>query len=490
MDEKTKGKVVAAAIGVGITAVSAYIGLKADGEKTSHREQEKRDTKTHETNEKIRLEDKKNQQKLDYNEQRHQQELRHMKELAELKQQLAKAEEGEQTVDEESPWHELLVADATPEEYSAEDYEDVEDGGVSELMGEWIHENDVVILFAPTGVGKSILSMQIATDLARGVPTQAWPVTTPPKQQHVLYVDLEMMPKEQKQRYGARFKELPNFKTLHYYGKQPEKIGFFNRIAEHVQDIEERNILVIIDNLDRLISKWKGDISGEVTDKMFTLVYNAKTMLDKEVTVIIVGHTRKRNKKNAGVDTDDLFGTSHQANAAKTLISVEPMDGQGDYFLLKLLKNRNGAKDTIKAKRFTADQPGNWHFEWVDEASLNLDSQPVAQPDSALPPIGVTEKVTTDEKYRLSADEFGKLHDAEKMVIYGIVKQELSSKTTGVKIAERMQERLNVKVSPTIVSTINKDTGEMRKRYADALDPDVVNKVRELYFSHNEEDKE
>ena len=217
MGEKTKDKVIVTAIGLTAAVVGTCVGLKADKEKTSHREQEKRDTKTHETNEKIRLEDEKNQQKLNYNEELHQQKLRHMMEEAELKEKLEKMKSAEKPVVEEESWHELLIADTAPEEYSAEDYEDEEDGGVPELMGSWLHENDVMFLFAPTGVGKSILSMQLATDLARGVPIQAWPVTTPPKQQHVLYVDLEMMPKEQKQRYGERLRTTTNFKTWQHF---------------------------------------------------------------------------------------------------------------------------------------------------------------------------------------------------------------------------------------------------------------------------------
>lgn len=490
MGEKTKDKVIVTAIGLTAAVVGTCVGLKADKEKTSHREQEKRDTKTHETNEKIRLEDEKNQQKLNYNEELHQQKLRHMMEEAELKEKLEKMKSAEKPVVEEESWHELLIADTAPEEYSAEDYEDEEDGGVPELMGSWLHENDVMFLFAPTGVGKSILSMQLATDLARGVPIQAWPVTTPPKQQHVLYVDLEMMPKEQKQRYGERLRTTTNFKTWHYYGKQPEKKDFFNRIAQYVQDIEERNILLIIDNLDKLISKWKGDVPGEVTDKMFTLVYNAKTMLDKEVTVIIVGHTRKRNKKNAGIDTDDLFGSSHQRNAAKTLISVEPIEGQGDYFLLKLLKNRNGAKATIKAKRFTDEQPGNWHFEWVDEPHLEVEQPPTPQPDSASPQYEAVEEeaeelVAEEGRFRLSAPTFGNLYDTEKLAIYGLVKQEFAAGRTGRDISKRLQEKLGVDVSEVMVSNIKKDKGDMPKKYQKDIDKDFVGKIRQVYLADN-----
>lgn len=496
-----KGPVKNTAVGLAVAAglvIICYGGKKIiDYCIDEKKEQNKQATKTHDTNEAIRLEAERKRLKLKHEDDLHQQRLIHMKEREELKQQLAKAQAQSQPKDdvEEESCHRLLIPDTEPDEYAAEDYEDEEDGGVPELMGTWIHENDVSFIFAPTGVGKSILSMQLATDLARGVPIQAWPVAEAPKRQHVLYIDLEMMPKEQKQRYGSRLKDLSNFKTWHYYGKQPDKKSFFDRIAQYVDDIEERNILLLIDNLDKLINLWGADIAREVTYKMHTLVYKAKTTSDKEVTVVIVGHTRKKNTKNKGIDVDDLFGPSSQRNAGKAIITLEPIEGEEDYMMLKLLKNRNGATTTVKVRRFTKEQPGNWHFEMVPESPLESQSAPTPQPDSVLSQTQCTQEaasamspIASEMPYRLTADAFGKLNNSEKLAIYGLVKQELENNVTGKELSERMQRRLGVTVSPTIVSSIKTDKeGNMRKGYNDGgVNKIVVNKVRELYLSQNQ----
>lgn len=426
-------------------------------------------------------------QELGIDEQHHLQRMRHMVEEAQLKQLLKEQSTGVTREGEEaSTPHPLLVTDDTPDEYSAEDYDDVEDGGVAEIMGDWIHEGDVAIVFAPTGVGKSIFSMQLAMDLAEGVPTKAFPVSAPPKQQHVLYVDFEMMPKEQKQRYGTRLKHLKeqslgeHMLTWHYYGKRVAKEAFFNRIAEHVQTIEERNITIVIDNLDKLIAQWGADAPGYVVDTMFILTANAARMLDKNVTAIIVGHARKQTRKQKAndIDEDDLFGSSHQRNAGKVLIAIDPSEEKAKgYTWLRLLKNRNGKKYSVRAKRITDEEPGNFHFEYLDENTLHVEEE--VQLDSASAP-----STKTDSPYvGFSPRAYGELSDTEKLAIYQIVRMELGRKTKGTEIVKRLCA-LGPIVSEVNVSNIKKDTqGDMPKKLLNNANMDEVNKLRELYFS-------
>lgn len=461
MKEKNKDLFIKGVIGIGIVGATAGVELAKNHKKNRQA---------------IEKQKKLNEQALEFEEQRHQQQMRHMVEEARLKQRLKEQSTGAAREGEEaSTPHPLLVTDGTPDVYSPEDYDDVEDG-VAEIMGDWIHEGDLAIVFAPTGTGKSIFSMQLAMDLAEGVATKAFPVSAPPKQQHVLYVDLEMWPQEQKQRYGHRLEQLKDkslgnqMLTWHYYGKTVAKEALFNQIAEHVQTVEERSILIVIDNLDKLAPS----ASGYVVDTMFTLMANAERMLDKNVTAIIVGHPRKR--KASEINEDDLFGSSHQANAGKVLIAIDPLDKKEEYCRLKLIKNRNGKTHTVRAKRITDEDPGNFHFEYLDENTLHVEEQ--VQLDSASAP-----STKTDSPYvGFPPRAYGNLSDTEKLAIYQIVKMELGKKTKGTEIVERLST-LGPIVSEVNVSNIKKDTGDMRDKLQKNADMAEVNKLRELYFS-------
>lgn len=523
MEKEQRNDIIAtgvkAAVVGGIGAAIGYAKHKAN--------------KTHDTNEAIRKQQGLDNQKLAYQkskarqdlgieEERHKQKLRHMQEEHDLKQRLNSQASPTAAEEEEPALHQLLVSDDTPDVLSADDYDDVEDGGVAQVMGDWIHEGDVVLVFAPTGVGKSIFSMQLAMDLVEGTPSKAFPVADPPKQQYVLYIDFEMMPKEQKQRYGMRMKQLKEqslgeqMVTWHYYGKKVAKERFFNLIAEHVQTVEERNITIVIDNLDKLIALWGASAPGEVIDTMFVLTANAARMLDKNVTVVVVGHTRKRKGNKSGIDDDDLFGSSHQRNAGKVIIAVDPSDEGKGYYWLRLLKNRNGKKHSVKAKRITDEEPGNFHFEYIEEITLHAEEED--KPDSASPAVGgadtraflaVEPAIRTEvqpgqssvnyssfprhERLTWGNDALRVNHLAEKTAIWEIVREERAKGVGGREVINRIEAFFNVTLNLTNVSQITKDGGDNSVKRPislnDSGDSDFdrenkeAEKIKKLYFA-------
>lgn len=396
--------------------------------------------------------------------------------------------------------------------------EDVSDREVSltPLQGKWMWREAHTIIFAPTETGKSVLAGQIAIDIAAGRESQLVPMDCPPKAQHVMYYDIEYNGDDFNGKYQEYLRANPDIKrNLTVRGSVSEYMDLLEQVYDETSKHND-NVVVFIDNLTSLLG---GKNVQNFQDHATKLVDFLKDKKNLTVTFVILMHTNEvmkygvRDKSDIkdGYNLPNTFapvliglGQTHfpENEPAGEIIRVVPVKCKGGVPRNPVIVARKVSEpflhyericmmhesDTVKADATLPKSPqldSTSPEMGDDEEPKSWTREKFAQPDSALPPIGVTEKVTTDEKYRLSADEFGKLHDAEKMVIYGIVKQELSNGTTGVKIAERMQERLNVKVSPTIVSTINKDTGEMRKRYADALDLDVVNKVRELYFSHN-----
>src|SRR6476620_6022909 len=61
-------------------------------------------------------------------------------------------------------------------------------------FGEFWLEGELSILFADTGKGKSVLAVQIAESIARGVPIKPLKLTSKP--QKVLYLDFELSDKQ------------------------------------------------------------------------------------------------------------------------------------------------------------------------------------------------------------------------------------------------------------------------------------------------------
>lgn len=406
----------------------------------------------------------------------------------------AEAEEGKQ------PEWELLLRGRSDEEGEASvSMEDVENAVDPEVLQELIYQG-INLIVANEKVGKTIFCMHLATALAKGERTEILPQCGIVVKQKVFYYEFENNLPIIKKHFFKRIEDVVNKGDLVLIPQAYDGEEMLEEIAKQVVKCRRtyKHLTFVID----CIYDMEVDETNELQQGLKRIYRNAMDDYGCYVTILLVQHLN---------DGDKVKGSKNLKRSASSIISLTP-DDSNDNIVNISWKGRCVTKGSTKCIR-KGPREGyeqDLHYEPYEEAlvpTLQPDSaltegedgdeepkswtrEKFAQPDSALPPIGVTEKVMTDEKYRLSADEFGKLHDAEKMVIYGIVKQELCNGTTGVKIAERMQERLNVKVSPTIVSTINKDTGEMRKRYADALDLDVVNKVRELYFSHNKEDKE
>ena len=68
------------------------------------------------------------------------------------------------------------------------------------LFAEFWLEGELSILFADTGKGKSILAVQIAESIARGVAIKPLKLTSKP--QKVLYLDFELSDKQFEMRYS------------------------------------------------------------------------------------------------------------------------------------------------------------------------------------------------------------------------------------------------------------------------------------------------
>ncbi|HLA95926.1 MAG TPA: AAA family ATPase, partial [Pyrinomonadaceae bacterium] len=85
------------------------------------------------------------------------------------------------------------------------------------LFGEFWLENELAIMFAETGMGKSALAVQIAESIARGAKFQDGFGEVTAKPQRVLYLDFELSRKQFEMRYAADHdEEKGEFLQNHY----------------------------------------------------------------------------------------------------------------------------------------------------------------------------------------------------------------------------------------------------------------------------------
>ena len=169
------------------------------------------------------------------------------------------------------------------------------------IMGPWLAEGSLILLAAPPGVGKSLLSMEIAAACSGGRDAMngQWPVENPV---HVLYVDGEMRWEDLKDRsksFGLK-KSLLLSKALydHRNAYPPLNIADDDGIRKPLTSIiSNQNIkLVILDNLYSL-----ADMDYSFERAWSPINQWLISLRNHGVAVIIVHHTGKKG---------DQLGTS------------------------------------------------------------------------------------------------------------------------------------------------------------------------------------
>jgi hypothetical protein len=214
------------------------------------------------------------------------------------------------------------------------------------LFGEFWAERELAVLFADTGVGKSIIAVQIAEALARGTPINGFAM--PRKPRRVLLFDFELDEPQFWTRYSAptragskRFVKYDFSKTCirAKLGRDiaeqdaPKKSYFVDSILSLIGYTQAKTI--IIDNVT-----WLGS-SNENTGAVLRLMkqLNALKILQK-LSILVLAHTPKRYERSP-LDLRDLQGNKMLANFSDSIFAMGTSRLRPDVRYLKHLKSRN-----------------------------------------------------------------------------------------------------------------------------------------------------
>lgn len=192
------------------------------------------------------------------------------------------------------------------------------------------NEGEACVLFADTNLGKSILAVQIAEDIARN------------KGERVLYYDFELSDKQFQIRYTDGFGHPYQFSPNLYRAEIDASAMMAENFEEAiVNDIEEcaHNLdakIIIIDNLTFLCTAAeKGDLAGAL---MVRLVQMKKS---QGLSILVLAHTPKRNLSNP-ITQNDLAGSKKLINFFDSGFAIGKSAKDSKLRYIKQIKCRNG----------------------------------------------------------------------------------------------------------------------------------------------------
>ena len=210
---------------------------------------------------------------------------------------------------------------------------------LQKLMGEFIYENCLTMLYSETGYGKTCFAVQMANAISRGESMLGLENDCEP--QRVLYVDIENGESIFKSRYSEN-------RTVHDTdGKK--KVVYFNPFTFHsnftfafLTDADKYKVDVKnpvqfwLDFIDYHAEQYKakvifidnllaiGTMGGgiETTKEVAPLIQGLMSLKkSRGYTIILLHHTPKRNRKDP-LTRNDLAGSSNLSNLVDSCIGI------------------------------------------------------------------------------------------------------------------------------------------------------------------------
>lgn len=210
------------------------------------------------------------------------------------------------------------------------------------LFDEFWFEGELCVLFADTGVGKSILAVQIAESIASGNAIPGFRLEAEP--QPVYYFDFELSDKQFQKRYSDNYKSNYTFSEDLKRGEMtsddiPDGVSFdtyLNQCFEEAISTTGAKV-IIIDNLTRL----RNTDTDQARDAKPLMEYLMKLKSKYGVSLLALEHTRKRDESR-GITLNDLQGSAMKSRFMDSAISIGRSVQDKNVRYIKQMKCRHG----------------------------------------------------------------------------------------------------------------------------------------------------
>lgn len=292
------------------------------------------------------------------------------------------------------------------------------------MLGPWLHQRHINMTYAPTGVGKSMLSLAVALAVAGGGKFLDWKA---PKARKVLLVDSEMDEADLQTRATKMLPTMAEIDreaaaaNLRILARQAQGAGVkFPDLADAEGRAEvlkkaaaHKAELVILDNFSTLTT-----VDDENAASSFNPVIELmQEMKQAGMACMLVHHSRK------GASGEGSYrGTSKMAVVFNSVLALGHPGGvpSSDFtaFDMRWEKFRGRRDDTMRTLKVTLDLDGGtgwgWEVSESDQLSRMLDALRTAEyPTQAA--LAVALKVTpgTLSKWKARAMNLKMISDAE-----------------------------------------------------------------------------
>ncbi len=235
-----------------------------------------------------------------------------------------------------------------------------------QLFGVFIHENELVIFFADTGAGKTMLILQVAEAIANGISTLKLPNDSGPKK--VLFLDCELSAKQQQKRYSDNFKDTAVFSDYLYRAElsfdDPNDYSEEGIIQSIELALSQNNFeVIIVDNITYLSR------DAEKSKEAAPLMKYLKQLKERtNVTIVLLAHTPKRDLYRE-ISVNDLAGSKALSNFADSIFCMGRSNIDTPVRYLKQIKARNSDlvyhRDNVLSIQLTQLRPNFLGFEFL-----------------------------------------------------------------------------------------------------------------------------
>lgn len=207
------------------------------------------------------------------------------------------------------------------------------------LFGPLWHEGELCILTADTNIGKSILGVQIADCITRGIGNYYLPFRAEP--QTVIYGDFELSYKQFENRYSANYQNhyvfSDRFNRLEINPEFSQLADFNEQLMYNLELLIEQTgaKVIIIDNLTFLRTQ-----SMDTAKEALPLMQRLKALKTKHgLSMLVLAHTPKRSLYNP-LTRNDIAGSKHLANFADSIFAIGESSLDKSCRYIKQLKAR------------------------------------------------------------------------------------------------------------------------------------------------------
>ena len=210
------------------------------------------------------------------------------------------------------------------------------------LFSELWYEKEVCILFADTNLGKSILAVQIADSISRGMAIPGFKLES--KAKKVLYLDFELSDKQFENRCSEKYQNHYQFSanflraeinTEHDIPKEYK--GLEDYLCATLDVIIKNNdvSVLIIDNLTFLSSE------NERAKDALVLMKTLKRLSKSEnLSILVLAHTPKRDESKP-ISKNDLAGSKMLMNFCDSSFAIGSSSQEASFRYIKQIKQRN-----------------------------------------------------------------------------------------------------------------------------------------------------